>query len=123
MPKKRCKNSKGVALIIVLGVLLVITILANVILSLISSQSRVSYHQLNRIRAYYACLAGMNLAVNKLRTNTWTANQTYFLGNCSGARCTPDADIPYLVTIAIGVAGTGIAGTTPINITTDYTLQ
>lgn len=56
----RCK--KGAALFVVLGTLLIITVLANVALTLIANQSRLTHHQLSRIQAYYAGMAGINLA-------------------------------------------------------------
>lgn len=63
-----CLNNKGVALYIVLTMLLVVVILANVILSLVLSHSRLTHHQVSRIQAYYAAQAGMNLAMEMLRT-------------------------------------------------------
>ncbi len=60
-------HKKGVVLLIVLGTLLVVASLATVILSLILSHSRLTHHQTSRIQAYYAAMAGVNYALEKLR--------------------------------------------------------
>lgn len=61
------KGQKGVVLLLVLGTLLVVIILANVVLSIVSSQSRLTHHQVSRIQAYYASQAAVNYALEKLR--------------------------------------------------------
>ncbi|MBI4707880.1 MAG: hypothetical protein HY761_08155 [Candidatus Omnitrophica bacterium] len=116
-------NRQGAALILILGVILIITLLANVILTILSSQARLTHHQINRIRAYYANFAGINLALEKLRTGQWLSGQTWYLGKCSGSQCIQDADIPYLVTINIGLVASTIPGTTRIDITSNYASQ
>jgi len=58
---------------VVLGTLVIAAILAYVLMSIISNQSRFTYHQTSRIQAYYAAQAGMNYALERLRTNAWTA--------------------------------------------------
>jgi len=60
-------NNKGVVLIIVLATLFVVVLLANIILGLMSSQSRLTHHQVSRIQAYYADWGGVNYAYDKLR--------------------------------------------------------
>ncbi|MDD5347746.1 MAG: hypothetical protein PHT59_03940 [Candidatus Omnitrophica bacterium] len=62
-------NNRGVALYFVLAILLVVVILANIILSFITSQTRLSTHQVKRIQAYYAAQAGVNYALEQLRIN------------------------------------------------------
>ncbi|MBM3249842.1 MAG: hypothetical protein FJZ09_03220 [Candidatus Omnitrophica bacterium] len=61
------RGEKGIALFLVLGTLLVVIILTNVILVLMSSQSRLTHHQVSRIQAYYASMAGVNYAYDQLR--------------------------------------------------------
>lgn len=73
-------DRRGVVLLIVLGTLLVVASLATVILSLILSQRRLTHHQTSRIQAYYASMAGMNYALEQLRTKTWIP----------GTNCTED---------------------------------
>jgi Tfp pilus assembly protein PilX len=112
-------NKRGVVLFIVLGTLLVVTSLATVILSLILSHARLTYHQTSRVQAYYAALAGMNLARENLRTGTW-ATGSYTL--CKSGCTVNDSDIPYSVAINIAAPGTSIDGVgRRITITTTYT--
>ena len=62
-------DRRGFALYLVLAVLLVVVILANVILNLITSQSKLTHHQVKRIQAYYAAQAGVQYALENLRVN------------------------------------------------------
>ena len=65
---KRLENKeKGAALMFVLGTVLVLTVLANLALSLFLNQSRLTHHQVRRIQAYYASLAGVNYGFEMLR--------------------------------------------------------
>lgn len=90
-------NSRGVALYLVLAILLLVVILANVSLSLISSQSKLSNHQAKRIQAYYAGQAGMNYALEMMRvgdaqwlTTTATGPLTLYMCREAGsAPCNP----------------------------------
>jgi Tfp pilus assembly protein PilX len=63
-------SRRGVALYLVLAILLVVTILTSAILTLISSQTKLSNHQIRRTQAYYAAQAGINYALEQLRLNT-----------------------------------------------------
>ena len=62
-------NRKGVALYIVLMVLLIVVVVASVILSLISSHSTLTTHQVKRIQSLYAAQAAINYAAEALRAN------------------------------------------------------
>lgn len=66
-------NKKGVVLVIVLGTILVTALLANAVIHLISSQSRLTHHQLSRIQAYYATKAAVTYAQEQLRAGAWVA--------------------------------------------------
>lgn len=103
----------------VLATLVIVVLLANVILAIISSQSRLTHHQTSRIQAYYAAQAGMNLAMEQLRTGAWGTG-AFTLCNVD---CTiNDPNIPYTVNIVIGAPGTSIDGVgRRIDITTTYT--
>lgn len=90
---KMPKHKKGVILFIVLGVLMVVIVLTTVILRIISSQSRLSYHQLSRIQAQYAAKAGMVYALEKLRTNDWTYSPVNSCPDPGGCVVT-DPDFP-----------------------------
>ena len=64
-------SNKGIALLTVLVVLLVVVALAEGILQIMLNQSRLTHHNVSRIQAYYAAMAGMKLAYENLRTNSW----------------------------------------------------
>lgn len=100
-------NRRGVVLFIVLATLLVVVSLSSVILSIILNNARITYHQTNRIEAYYAAMAGVNLAIEKLRDGSWTTN-SYTL--CSSGCSVNDGDMPYRVDIDILALGTSIDG-------------
>lgn len=96
-------NKKGVAIFMVLATILIVVILANVILAIISNQSRLSRHEVGRIQAYYAAKAGIVYALEKLRNGTWV-----YGSNCTaGSPCEvppaatyPNGDVgfaPYIV--------------------------
>lgn len=87
--------------------------LAGVVLSLISSQGRLTQHQVSRIQAQYAAQSGMNLAYEKLRiggTNGWsrpaTGTRYYCINGKVDAAVTcletvNDASMPYNVQIVV----------------------
>lgn len=109
-------DKRGFILFIVLSTVLIVAMLAGVILSMISSQSRLTHHQVSRIQAYYAAKAGMNLAFERLRTGTI---DNFSL--CKSGCTYNDADIPYRVDVTIGALGSGISGTRQIDIRATYT--
>jgi len=137
MPKPNAAKREGVVLLIVLGTLLVVIVLAGIILSIISSQSRLSNHQISRIKAYYASRGMVNYALEMLRDGTWvadaTANVTACHRDCSGFgvpspvySIPTDVDIPYNVLVIIyplnSAENTELNGNvTQINVKTDYT--
>lgn len=123
-------NEKGMALMIVLGTLLVVVILANVILGIVSSQSRLTHHQISRIQAYYAAQAGINYALEKLRlgndTTCWPATGTYSHIITRGPAASPcdlfDSSLPVSISyINITVGEVDANGTRPVNATVNYT--
>ena len=71
MVRARSKR-EGVVLLIVLATVMLVVIMANFIIRLFLSQTTLTHHQISRIQAYYAAMAGVNLALENLRTNTWT---------------------------------------------------
>ena len=129
----KVKQRKGVVLLIVLATIMVVVILGNIILTIMSSQARLTHHQVSRIRAYYAAQAGVNLALEQLRRGVWGYNATYCITRnpfvplppeCIVSNSVPctDPDMPYDVIIRIGQQGTGgPSNTTPINVTVNYT--
>jgi len=130
---KRLKDNKlGIALYMVLGTIVIITILANIVLRLVSSQSRLTHHQISRIKAYYAAQAGLNYTLELLRLGKVTvpdegSDPAYVClngcidANMMTANMHSDADIPYNVQVAINPANSGINTTARIEIAVDYT--
>jgi Tfp pilus assembly protein PilX len=137
MSKPKTAKREGVVLLIVLGTLLVVIVLAGFILNIISNQSRLSNHQISRIKAYYASKGMMNYALEMLREGTWVADSTVNVtachGDCAGFgvpsptySIPTDVDIPYNVLVIIyplnSAENTDLDGNvTQINIKADYT--
>jgi Tfp pilus assembly protein PilX len=132
------KNDKGIVLFIVLATILVIIILANIVLGVVSSQSRLTHHQISRIQAFYAAQAGVNYAREMIRLNNtaWVPQNagdpalTGRLCNTAAGGCATaaanditDNNLPHTirsVSITIGAPGSGISGTREIRATVDY---
>lgn len=139
-------NKKGIILFMVLAILLIVSFVVTGILNFVLSHYKQTFHRAQRIRAYYAAMAGINLAMEKLRIayrdpyrdpKPWTAGNTYWLcksnvtgdpAGCLQANTTnyniTDTNIPYHVAITITPAGGGCAapaGGACINATVNYT--
>ncbi len=124
---------KGVALVAVLTVLLVVAILGSIVSMLMTSQGRLTHHQIQRIRASYAAQAGINLAYSKLCQGLWPYNDMFAI-NCTSVACTGsvtndalhrynDPGLPFEVVIVVGpvVAGWARPNTAAIDATVNYT--
>jgi Tfp pilus assembly protein PilX len=124
---KRARN-KGVALFIVIATIFVLILLANIILNLMLSQSRLTHHQVSRIQAYYASLAGVNYTYDALRRGAWVvpgagASDTHCIsrnaGECAalGIVCTDetiDSAFPSTIEcIQVVVSPSGVNGCDP----------
>ena len=137
MPKPGSAE-RGVILLIVLGTVLIVIILSGVMLKTVSNQSRLTHHQVSRIKAYYAIKGIMNYAQDMLRKGTWapdpvTNNRYACLGDCSGLGVSApdypipaDSDIPYNILVTIyplnRADNASLNGkVTQLNIKTDYT--
>jgi len=124
MNKERIQE-RGIILFIVLATIFVVILLGNVVLGIISSQSRLTRHKVSRIQSYYAALAGVNFAFDKLRTGDWpipAPNQTDnhclardTVADCDGvARDITDNNIPISITwVRINVSGNAQSGCVP----------
>jgi len=66
------QSRRGAILFIVLGVFMVVAVLAAALLRTMSSQSRLTHHQVSRIQAQYAAKAGMVFALDQLRRGVWS---------------------------------------------------
>ena len=123
------RGEKAAAFFLVLSIILVVVILAEVVLNIMQRQSRLTHHEVTRIQAYYAAEAGMNYALEMLRTGIWTANSSgssvkyACINGCIDAApnyaIVTDADIPYRVQIAINPKDAN--GLSQLNIKTSYT--
>jgi len=81
-------KKKGVVLLIVLGTILIVASLTAIILSLMLSHARLTYHQTGRIQAYYAALAGVNYGLENLRTGGYTLTTSCATTSCCSSPCT-----------------------------------
>lgn len=126
-------HEKGVVLLIVIATIMVIVILSGAILSIISSQSRLTHHQISRIKAYYAGKGIMNYAQDMLRQGIWVAdaasNRYACHRDCSGLGVPSpdyviptDGDITYNILVTIYPRNQALGNTvTRLDIKTDYT--
>ena len=119
-------------LYMVLVSILVALTLASGILNLILSQASFSHHEVSRMQAYYAALAGANYALERLRSGNepscWPTSGDYTRKICrSGGTCTDSCDpiddsLPRIISqITITVGGTGPGGTLKISSKATYT--
>jgi Tfp pilus assembly protein PilX len=114
---------RGIALYMVVCMLIVVLALAFVVANLLSSHFRFTHHEVQRIRAYYAAMAGLVVSYDQLRRGDWPTNagSTHSLF-CTGTCEFPDAAIPFTVDITVGAPGTSIDGTGQrIDAAVDYT--
>ncbi|MCM8791624.1 MAG: hypothetical protein NC826_00490 [Candidatus Omnitrophica bacterium] len=74
---KRRTSNKSVALVYVLGVLVAMMAIASLIITIFLSQFRLSHHHTSRMQAYYAAMAGINYAFEKVRTGQIGPTQAY----------------------------------------------
>jgi Tfp pilus assembly protein PilX len=114
---------KAMALTVVVTMLIVVLTLAYIVAQLVSNQSRLTNHQVERARAYYAGLAGVNLAIDGLRYLSWTSGNRSL---CASSCTANDGDIPYRVDINIadapasGTPVSGVPNAKVITINVDY---
>jgi len=116
------RNNKGVALYLVLSVLIVTVLVANLFLSLVLSQGRLTHHKVSRTQAYYAARLGMNYAIEMLSRNEWTTGD-YTI--CKGTTCSKnEPDLPSSVRfVNVSVSAPDASGLRAVNVTVDYLYQ
>lgn len=78
-PDIPCREEKGVALILVLGMFLVGIVFANIALVVVLNQARITRHRTGRIQAYYAAQAGMVYELSRLNTVSACKDETFNL--------------------------------------------
>lgn len=118
----------------VISVVVVASLLAIAVLRVVSSQARLTHHQLSRVQAQYAAKAGLVLALEKLRQNdpSWSSAAQFTkrmcknnaVSGCGGAEII-DPDLPntikYIDITVEAAPGTGPSGTRKVNAKTTYT--
>ena len=118
-------NSRGVTLVLLLSFILAVIVMANVALLILASQTKLSFHQVSRIQAYYAAQAGINYALERLRVNdsNWpvpSSNHELCRG-CSGADDIDEPDLPASVNkVLISLSDTDGDGIVEIRATAEY---
>ena len=131
MPERRTPES-GVILLLVVSVIMVVVVLAGVVLTIVNNQSRLTHHQVERIKAYYATKGIMYYAQEMLRVGTWTAGGAAKYACFAAKGCidsvpnnypmADDPDIPYKIQVTIYPLNGAFSGTaTQLDIKTDYT--
>ncbi len=89
---------KAVILVVVVGIMLVLSTLALVALSLMTSESRIAEHKIRRTRAYYAAQAGIVDVLEQLRR-----------GSIAPPAATPGSGVSYLIPIPGNTLPTTVA--------------
>jgi len=132
MTKRKIKE-KGIVLFIVLATIFIVILLASILLGIMSSQSRLTHHKTSRIQAYYAAMAGINYALEMIKSNNsdWIPSPDTVPNTRTRTLCrtcvAPEVNEPDLpisiqqITITIGASGSGISGTRAVSATATYT--
>jgi Tfp pilus assembly protein PilX len=87
-------SKKGVLLFIVLMTIMIVIILGNIILSIMLSQGRLTTHQLSRIQAHYAAMAGITYAYEMLRLGSAAGGWDPPAAGCDSKPPLIDSDFP-----------------------------
>ncbi len=78
-------------------------ILANIILSVVLNQSRLTKHRVSRIQAYYAAQMGMVYGIEKLRLGSWVSPYgMYYIkrdscGSPADPKCLIEPELPFSI--------------------------
>ena len=127
-------KSKGIALVLVLGFIMVAVLAANIALRLITGHSLLTQHKVGRIQAFYAAQAGINYALEMLRVGPpsgwaidlvnhkhYCINDDFTTMTCTDGNFNDTELLPCRVEIDIFPQGTGgIPGTTQLEAKVEY---
>jgi len=109
---------------------MVVSVLATVMLRIMSNQARLTHHQVSRIQSIYAAKAGIVYALDKLRRNDdnacWPNTGTYTRRmQRSGSGCDViETDLPQsiqYVDITVEEPNSGISNTRRVRAKAEYT--
>lgn len=121
------RSKEGAILFIVVGIIMVVSVLAIAMLRIITSQSRLTHHQVSRIQSQYAAKAAVIYALDKLRRNddpAWPASGQFSKTMCRSGCDINEPSLPYSIQridITVYDIGTGISGTRKVTAKTIYT--
>lgn len=116
----RLMSQRGMVLFIVLAIFFIVILIGNFTMGLISSQSRLTHHNVGRIQAYYAAQGALHYAFEKLRQNNDSNWQIPSIGNaytrtlCRSGCNINDPSLPLTIsTVRIRIADQGASGCNP----------
>ena len=111
-------SRRALAIVNMLIFVIIFTILSGILLSLVSSNTRLLEHHIRRTKGYYAAEAGNVLALDALRRSAAfpASNSVEWTYNLGGSNIINK-------TVAMTQSGGGPAGTTIVNTTSNYTLN
>lgn len=78
------KRDRGMALLIVLGLVILLSLMSAVVLGLAGSHYRLSRHQIESVQAFYLAEAGVTHALSKMRDDTFYTGETLTLTDTDG---------------------------------------
>ena len=110
------KNTKGMAMLIVLSLVLMLLILGGAVLMISTGHFGTSYHQIKRAKAYYAAEAAMQHVLWQLRTDQPLPGTLPADFEVNGVE---DTDITITIG-AVNPGGTDPEGVRPIDIVVNY---
>ena len=112
-------SRRALAIVNMLIFVIIFTILSGILLSLVSSNTRLLEHHIRRTKAYYAAEAGNVLALDALRRSATfpTSNSVEWTYDIGGSNI-----INKTVAMA-NQTGAGIGGTMVVNASSNYTLN
>jgi Tfp pilus assembly protein PilX len=133
MNKQQTAHSKGYLLFVVLSTIIIVSLFASILMTIILSQGRLTKHQTSRIQAYYASMGALYYTYDKLRQRDpqWTPVATAITANfckiaagCPGPPNVIDPDLPATIRSLQVVIEPPVAPNTSnrIRIIADYTL-
>jgi len=113
-------KKRGIVLVTVIGVMLIVIFLVLAVIYLMTQEAYVTEHKIKRMRAYYAAMAGVVYAQDKLAYNSSYSGGSINIGG--GTVGYPLGGIPVNITVdnVISDPTSAVNGTSPIRVTVNY---